>query len=365
MENCDLTSEAFWVSSDCHVMVNPADPRACKEALQLETWVDEQEELASHLLFSTSGSTGRSKWVAISREALLVSAKAVNAHLGVNEKDVWLLPLPTFHVGGIGQMARAYAASCKLVRLEGKWNPKQYHDLAIQKSATFSSLVPTQLVDLVAQDLSAPPSLKGVLIGGGRLDDRAYDQARALGWPLIETYGMTETSSQIATSEVDSRELNLLPCWETRVLDGGRLAVRGAALASFYIVDGKVEPLAQDGGWFVTEDRVEIKDGVLKVLGRVDRCVKILGELVNLDEVQKAFPHEIVLAIPDVRRGARLVLCSEKHKVSPESLDAYHSSCHPLHRISNVFQVDVIPRSPLGKVLMGELTRKIEASIRG
>ncbi|NIP97055.1 MAG: o-succinylbenzoate--CoA ligase, partial [Akkermansiaceae bacterium] len=54
------------------------------------------------VVFPTSGSGGEHKWVSLRREALLVSAEAVNRHLEVEPADVWMLALPHHHVGGFG-----------------------------------------------------------------------------------------------------------------------------------------------------------------------------------------------------------------------------------------------------------------------
>ena len=227
MGTSDLTTSGFWGSDQCHVMVNPRDARALEDAKTLLPWVQSEESLAGHILFSTSGSTGGSKWVAISRSALLASARAVNTHLGASGNDRWLRALPDFHVGGMGIFARCYEAGCACVSLEGKWSPAGYHSLACDEGITLSSLVPTQLVDLVSADLPSPPTLRAVLIGGGRLDDAIYQKAIALGWPVMETYGMTEASSQVATTTLNTRQLEILPCWQADQISEGELKLKG------------------------------------------------------------------------------------------------------------------------------------------
>ena len=62
----------------CQVMVNDRDPKAMAEAEVIRYWAVEQPELQGHLFFATSGSTGHGRWVALSRAALLSSARVVN-----------------------------------------------------------------------------------------------------------------------------------------------------------------------------------------------------------------------------------------------------------------------------------------------
>jgi len=293
MEEVDLTNSKFWQSSLCQVMVNERDDRARSEAEKIRPWAQRQAALVGHILFATSGSSGGSKWVALSREALLSSARAVNEHLSAGPEDRWLLALPDFHVGGMGIIARCYEASSSMVTMDEKWNAQAFHVLVEKQRVTLSSLVPTQVVDLVRMGLQAPPSLRAVLIGGGRLDDFIYQQACDLGWPIIETYGMTEAASQIATASVGSRSLKVLPCWQTKAHADGRLMVKGSPLLTGYVSSSEsseeggyqmIDP--KDDQWFVTGDVVDFLDEALVVKGRTDRCVKVLGELVNLAELE-------------------------------------------------------------------------------
>lgn len=372
METAELTGAGFWESRECRVMVNPRDARAMAEAETLRCWVRGQEKLAGHVLFATSGSTGRCKWVALSRDALLASARAVNEHLSAGPDDRWLLALPRFHVGGMGILARCYQSSSEVLVLEGRWDAAEYFCVADGEGVTLSSLVPTQLVDVVRLGCSAPESLRALLIGGGRLDDATYQRAVGLGWPVIETYGMTETASQVATASVGCRDLKLLANWQAKTARDGRLMVRGDALLSCYVsrgTDGWIMSDPREDGWLTTGDLADVRKGCVVVRGRADRCVKVLGELVNLAEVEidlldcagggVSADDFAVVAVSDQRSGHRLVLCSDKGVEMGEWVDRYNARCRPVDRISEVQVVDGLPRSLLGKVRYGVLSRMV------
>ena len=173
------------------------------------------------LLFRTSGSTGEGKWVVLGKPALLVSARAVNEWLGVDKPSVWGLALPLNHVGGFGVVARAYAAGSGLEVFPGKWNAGEFAEWIVRAGVTHTSLVPTQLHDLVKSKISAPTCLSAVVVGGGRLEEILGEAARGLGWPVLASYGMTEACSQIATQRLSSlgkpfgeAGMELLPIWE-------------------------------------------------------------------------------------------------------------------------------------------------------
>ena len=377
METAELISAAFWQSTKCHAMVNARDAESVREADLVESWSGQQSALSGHLLFATSGSSSGRKWVALSRDALLASAAMVNRHLSAGVDDRWLMALPQFHVGGMGIVARCYHSGSKLVMLSGKWDPELYQNKIDSEGVSLSSLVPTQLYDIVQKKLHAPKSLRALMIGGGRLGDRVYEQAMRLGWPVMETYGMTETCSQVATTSLSSRNLEILPGWQTKLSDRHCLSIKGDALLTGYVTcsdDGCefLDPKQQ--GWFTSEDVVRLDANKVCVEGRVDRCVKILGELVNLSELEakvealakSSLPAGSmpIVALPDTRKGCKLILCGEGSSDLDRACKAYNLNSHPVERLDGVFVLSEIPRSPLGKVRYGVLARRVAEQVK-
>ena len=110
MDPALLTDERFWI--------DPAPVDA--------DGIPDLPELAGHVLFETSGSSGEPKQVAISKQALLVSAAAVNAHLHVSARSSWGLALPLHHVGGFGVAARSYQAKCGFHVFGRRWDPVEF-----------------------------------------------------------------------------------------------------------------------------------------------------------------------------------------------------------------------------------------------
>ena len=367
METDYIVSSEFWESAACDVMVNDRDTVAVEQAQIIESWCLDKDELHGCLLFSTSGSTGGRKWVVLSRQAVLESAKAVNQRFHVTAKDHWLLALPLFHVGGMGVAARAYLASCQLSVSVDRWDAEVFHSLLGKKGVTLTSLVPAQLSDLVNAELRAPDGLRGAFIGGGSLLEDVYQKAIELGWPVLETYGMTEAASQIATASSAGRRLKVLPCWDTRVDTNGILMIYGKPLFKGYLrVTGshvEMETTSVDG-WFHTNDLVEIDGGHLSFKGRADRCVKVLGELVDLVRVEEQLRSYLderevaVFAMSDDRKESRLLAVVEGAadlELLNVALDAYNKVCIPVARVDSISCVEKLPRSALGKILYAEL----------
>ena len=301
-------------------------------------------EVTNCVLFRTSGSSGLAKWVALSRESLEWSARAVIGRFSICADDVLGLALPTHHVGGFGVVARAHFSGACLKRYEGKWAAHRF--VKWVEGVTVTSLVPTQVSDLVRHKLSAPPSLRVAIVGGGVLSSELKKQACLLGWPVLESYGMTETSSQVATGA----GLPLMEGWDAKVLDG-RLALRGGGLLRGYLIDGVFHDPKREG-WFLTQDRALLHDRSLEILGRADRQVKVLGELVDLDVLERRWEEKLhcdlaIVTQPDARRGVNLLLVTTG---AEGMIEDFNASLPGPERISAWRLIDALPRSALGKI---------------
>lgn len=324
-------------------------------------------------VFQTSGSTGAPSLVCLTREALLANAAAVNAWVHATADDVWLRVLPEFHVGGQSIHFRAELSGSRVL-VEEKWDVTRFMMVTKHSRITLTSLVPAQVFDLVSAGLRAPESLRAIIVGGGAMEAALYQKARALGWPLLPSYGMTETASQVATARLDSLTslevppLELLPCWEARTDAAGRLQLRGAPLLSGRLVaaagDWVFEDALDADGWFTTADRVALEGRCLTPLGRCDRVVKVLGELVDLDAVEAALAaaglppgRGVAAALPDERAGVRPWLITDWPDAAA-CVEKANAALPPFARLAGWKQMD-LPRSPLGKILRAELTARL------
>ncbi len=362
MDAALLTDPAFWEGAEPFAAGRfPGDLRGVPG-------------LEGHVLFETSGSSGTPKWIALSKDALLISAAAVNRHLGVTEASRWGLALPLNHVGGFGVVARAYEAACALSQFKARWDAATFSRWMEEKRITHASLVPTQVHDLVAAGISAPAGITAIVVGGGRLDEPTGRAARALGWPVLASYGMTEAGSQIATQALELLDmpyepapLPLLPIWDARIGRDGLLEIAGPCLFSGSVVQGgggwEFAPRGEP--WFVTSDRAILADGGLTPLGRADLRVKVLGELVDPEEIERELAELggpagsfAVAAVPDERAGHRLVPVVEEgvdRAVLARALERHRGQVPGFRRLGDPVFVSSLPRTPLGKIRRGAL----------
>ena len=330
-------------------------------------------ELAAHVFFETSGSSGTPKWVALSKQALIVSASAVNTHLEVMPNSCWGLALPLNHVGGFGVVARAYQAGCGFQHFDRRWNALAFCEWLARHGITHTSLVPTQVHDIVKANLTAPAAVIAIVVGGGHLDESLGQAARDLGWPVLASYGMTEAGSQIATQGLDSlgmpyraSPIPLLPIWEAQITHDKLLAISGPALFTGYLVAGVFVP--RETSWHATTDRVILEGRALSILGRSDSLVKILGELVDPEAIEcellslsqgQLTPGSFaVIAIPDARAGNVLVPLFESSvhpSIIQSTLSLYEDRTPGHKRLIPAAILEEFPRSALGKLRRREL----------
>lgn len=364
-----------WQSAQTEILINPRYPGREKDTVFSSL---SETVLKGHFWLASSGSSGQTKWTALSKSALLTSAASVNQHLQSDSKDIWVNPLPIFHVGGLSILARSYLTSAKVIDLsENKWDPLQYYKKLKETKGTLTSLVPSLVFDLVKLGLPSPPSLRAVLVGGGFLSENLYKQGRALGWPLLPTYGMTECSSQIATASYPLENdplLKILPHVKVKVHLSGNIQIKSESLftviANLTLKKIILEDSKEDG-WFTTEDKGEIKENYLKVLGRNFHFIKIGAESVDLVKLEnilnaliltlKSTKDFVLIPFPDERLGAviHLVTNCQDEIVLKSLCDQYSERVLPFEKIRRIHYLESIPKSPLHKVLYGELIQKV------
>lgn len=231
----------------------------------------------------TSGTTGGPKGVTVTGANIDAATAASEQRLGNAPDDRWLAVLPMFSIGGLSILWRQARCGAPVVlgrsfqALEGS-------------GAHWVSLVPTMLHRLL-DDGVAPGRLRGALIGGGPADPDLMRRALEAGWPVLQTYGMTETTSQVATvapgEEMESLGTAGRPLEgaDVRISGEGRIEVRGPMVSPGY--DG--DEARQAGEWFTTGDLGSLDGaGRLVVHGRADRVMVTGGSNVDPATVEEA-----------------------------------------------------------------------------
>ena len=359
---CDMkllinNNRVDWDSSKSHYFFNPRHPKA----QNLKKLAKQISYFKSHIYLFTSG-LGRI--CVISKQAFLESAQAVNRHLQVTEKDIWLICLPLFHVSGLSILARQFCGGFSVVRSLNSWEPKNFKRELSEKKASLCSLVPSQIYDLVRKNIKAPKNLRALIIGGDSLSPFLYKKARELGWPVLISYGLTETSSQIACSPLSSLRRKSFP--KIQLLSHVSVKNRPARVKSsclltayFDIEKKQLIPVLDSKGFFKLPDRVLFEGNQLVFQGRKEEEIKILGERVDfkklsflLEKLSQHLKKEFyLLAVPDRRKGNQLVLITTNFDflLNFSLVKKFNKKVLPFEQIQAIYTVPQIKKSLLAK----------------
>ena len=356
------------------ILLNPRLPQ--EERTLIENYVREHQR-REHIWVMSSGTEskrgGRIKMVALSKTALEFAARGVNQFFSITNKDIIFNTLPSFHVAGLLQSVRAKLSGAQLVQgLERTWDANEFCRKLRSTDSTVTSLVPTQIYDLVQTQKKAPASLRCVFAGGGPLTDSLFQQAQALEWPLIKTYGMTETSAMVAYHDTSSKVWRRLPHlekWESG--SDQKIKFYGPSLLTGYLLLDSdtcqwVDPKQQ--GWFISDDRGAIENDELALLGRESELVKVKGESVSLVELNdrwQRFCHEksfsansVLVCLPHERDGGEIVLVTEDCVLIEQIVD-FQKKLLPFQKIQRVFAKTLLPRTDLGKIKTADLIHSL------
>jgi len=251
----------------------------------------------------TSGTTGNPKGVIQTFGNHWWSAIGSVLNLGLNEKDCWYCGVPIFHISGLSILMRNMIYGMKVVITE-KFSAPEANKMIQKNGITIISVVTTML-NRMMQDLGDdryPESFRCMLLGGGPAPKYLLEECKTKHIPIYQTYGMTETASQIVTlSPEDSLEKlgsagkALFPSQLRIEIDGheaapnehGEIVVAGPNVTSGYLNQKEATEKAIKDGWLYTGDIGYLdSEGFLFVIDR--RCDLLIsgGENVYPAEIE-------------------------------------------------------------------------------
>jgi len=288
------------------------------------------------LVVHTSGTTAAPRPVELSFGNVQANALGSAVALGLDPDERWLCPLPLSHVGGLMVLLRSAIYGTRAV-LDGA-------ERATGDDVTVVSLVPTQLRRLLATGARPGGRLRVVLLGGAAATPDLLEEARAAGWPVRATYGLTQACSQVA---VDGRPL---PGLAVTLADDGEILVEG--------------PTVSGGGVLHTGDLGRFDDtGRLEIVGRKSDTIVTGGENVAPAEVEAALlAHPAVadagvFGRPDPEWGEAVTASVVLHApADPQELREWVAGRLARFKVPKAVEVtETLPRNASGKLLRREL----------
>jgi len=274
-----------------------------------------QEEFSleeSMTIIYTSGTTGKPKGVILTYGNHWASAVGSSLNLGLRDDDCWLACMPMFHVGGLSLLMKNIMYGMRIL-LVPKYDPDFIHEAIKTRGITIISVVSKMLMDLLERlgEETYPSSLRCMLLGGGPAPKPLLETCVTKGIPVYQTYGMTETSSQICTlsadymlTKVGSAGKPLFSCQLRIEKDGevvppnveGEIAVKGPNVTHGYFKREDATRETIIDGWLHTGDLGYLdEEGFLYVLDRRSDLIVSGGENIYPAQIE-----EVLLANPKV-----------------------------------------------------------------
>jgi len=325
------------------------------------------------VILFTSGTEGTPKGVVLSHRNILTNVAQCAARIDFGREDKLFNALPIFHSFGLtGGVILPLISGVPIYLYPSPLHYRTVPELVYGVCATVLFGTDTFLNGYARM---ANPydfrSLRYVIAGAEPVRESTRNiYLEKFGLRVLEGYGLTETSPVLALNTPMYNKFGsvgrLLPGMEAKlehvegVDDGGRLYVRGPNVMLGYLradKPGVLEPPLD--GWHDSGDIVSIDaQGFITIKGRAKRFAKVGGEMVSLAAVELLAAElwadnvSAVAAVPDARKGERLILITDKHGATRSEFQAYARSKHASELMlpSEVIVLDKLPLLGSGKV---------------
>jgi long-chain acyl-CoA synthetase len=356
--------------------------------------VAERADDDTAVILYTSGTTGQPKGAELTQANLARNAEVVTELFQLTAEDVVFGGLPLFHSFGQTCTLNAAVASGASLSLLPRFDPTRVLQILAGHRATVFTAVPTMYVallavpDLAAHDVSA---LRLCVSGGAAMPVevlRAIEEA--LGAPVLEGYGLSETSPVASFNHPDRErkpgtigtpvrgvDMRVVDEQGVEVPQGevGEIAIRGHNVMKGYWRRPEETAKAIPDGWFRTGDigRVD-EDGYFSIVDRKKDLIIRGGYNVYPREVEEVlYEHPAVaeaavigLAHPELGEevGAAVALRPGASATAEELRDHVKTQVAAYKYPRRVWIVEALPKTATGKILKREIVPPAEAGGR-
>jgi len=347
------------------------------------------------LLLHTSGTTSRPKLVPLTHANLAASARNIVASLELTPQDRCLNIMPLFHVHGlIGGMVSSLVAGASVICTPGLDSDRVLGWMT-ELSPTWYTAVPTMhqaILEAAGREaaLAGQVNFRFIRSCSSALSPQVGRKLEEIfRAPVVEAYGMTEASHQIACNPLPPRPHKFgsvgLPAGdEVAILDEqgemlpanglGEISIRGANVMHGYENNPAANASAFANGWLRTGDRGYVdEEGYVFIQARLKEMINRGGEKITPREIDEvllqhpavlqavafAMPHptlgeEVAAAV--VLRPEQAVTQGEMRRFAAERLAAFKVP-------RRIVFVPEIPKGPTGKIQRIGLAEKLQGEI--
>ncbi|HET6984208.1 MAG TPA: AMP-binding protein, partial [Myxococcaceae bacterium] len=252
------------------------------------------------LFLHTSGTTSRPKLVPLLQRNLLASAENIGRTLALTRDDVCLNIMPLFHIHGLIAATLSSLGAGASVSCTPGFNALKFFHWLDEGQPTWYTAVPTMHQAILARagrhrDVITRSRLRLIRSSSASLPAPVMmEMEKTFGVPVIEAYGMTEASHQMASNPLPplARKpgaVGLAAGPEVAILDDdwkvlpqgevGEVAIRGPNITPGYEANPEANAKSFRDGWFRTGDQgVLDEEGYLRLTGRIKEQINRGGE---------------------------------------------------------------------------------------
>ncbi len=330
------------------------------------------------LFLHTSGTTSRPKGVPLTHANLLASLRNIGDTYALTPDDVAMVVMPLFHVHGLIGVALSTLITGGSIVVPSRFSASRFWHEQSSTGATWYSAVPTihQILLMRADDDNAPQeSFRFIRSCSAALAPSVFDDLESrFGAPVLEAYGMTEASHQMASNHLPpgSRQPGTVGTGtgvEIAIMDDlgslmetgqtGEVVIKGPNVTLGYHNNPTANEEAFTNGWFRTGDQGILNtEGVLTLTGRIKELINRGGEKISpleVDAVLLQHPsvsEAVCFGVPDVKYGeavqAAVVLSGSVSEDAIRSFCGGHLADFKVP--DRVYLVESLPRTATGKI---------------
>jgi acyl-CoA synthetase (AMP-forming)/AMP-acid ligase II len=336
------------------------------------------------LMLSTSGSTGSPKLVRLTIDNLISNAKQIIEYLHLNQESRAITVLPLQYSFGLSIVNSHLLIGGSLVLTNKSIAERFFWDLLQSTNTNSFSGVPAtfEMLRRMRFERMNLPNLKTVTQAGGRLSAESVrfftELGRARGFEFFVMYGQTEATARMAylpppQALVRSDSIGVpIPGGRFELIDAdgkiidqdyvqGELVYYGPNVMMGYA--SCVEDLAkgdENQGVLKTGDIAERdSEGFYYIRGRLKRFIKIFGNRVNLDEVEKHLQGIGLSVYTSGKDDLMIIFGTDEHDVQVSAVE--FCKRYQFHNSSvRTCVVESVPRNESGKVQYGQLLEIFE-----
>lgn len=268
------------------------------------------------LLLATSGSSGRPKLVRLGAEGVAANATAIAEVLGLTTADVGATTLPLHYTYGLSVLHSHLAVGASVLLTDRSVIEPEFWTETRAAGVTSVAGVPHthDLLERTGFTRALLPSLRLLTQAGGAMPPervrRIALQGRREGFDLVVMYGQTEATARMAClpaelavdhpgsvgQAIPGGVLRLEPVPES---DHGEIVFSGPNVMLGYAEDPADLARGRDVHELHTGDLGRWRDGLLEVVGRRDRCVKLFGRRHDLGGLERQAGPGVHLLVHD------------------------------------------------------------------